>query len=154
MIKKLDNVYFKILSVLSEDAQMPYTEVAKRVNVSGGTVHLRMKKMMEMGVVKGTTLSMDYSKIGWTLTAFVSVYLDDTSKYDTVKEELTKIQEIVKVHYTLGKFNMFLKVHAADAKHLKEILHDKIEPIENIKRTESFLSLEEGINRHITFDGD
>lgn len=152
MTKKLDNVDFKILAVLSEDAQMAYTEVAKRVNVSGGTVHLRMKKMVDMGVVKGTTLSMDYAKIGWTLTAFISIYLHDTSQYDLVKEELSKIQEVVKVHYTLGRFNMFLKVHAADAKHLKEILHDKIEPIPQVQRTESFLSLEEGINRHITFD--
>lgn len=154
MIKKLDNVDFKILSVLSEDAQMAYTEVAKLVNVSGGTVHLRMKKMMDMGVVKGTTLNMDYSKIGWDLTAFISVYLHDTSQYDSVKETLGKIPEVVKVHYTLGRFNMFLKVHAADAKHLKEILHDKIETIPQIQRTESFLSLEEGINRHIAFPED
>ncbi len=154
MVKKLDNVDFKILSVLSEDAQMPYTEVAKRVNVSGGTVHLRMKKMMDMGVVKGTTLSMDYTKIGWTLTAFISIYLHDTSKYDEVKEVLSKIPEVVKVHDTLVRFNMFLKVHAADAQHLKEILHDKIEPIPQVQRTESFLSLEEGINRHITFEED
>jgi len=151
MNKKLDNVDFKILSVLSEDAQMAYTEVAKRVNVSGGTVHLRMKKMADMGVVKGTTLSLDYSKIGWDLTAFISVYLHDTSQYDTVKEALSKIPEVVKVHYTLGRFNMFLKVHAADAKHLKEIMHDKIETIPEILRTESVISLEEGINRHITF---
>ncbi|MEL7064767.1 MAG: Lrp/AsnC ligand binding domain-containing protein, partial [Bacteroidota bacterium] len=119
--------------------------------VSGGTVHLRMKKMIDMGVVKGTTLSLDYSKIGWDLTAFVSVYLHDTSQYDAVKEALSKIPEVVKVHYTLGRFNMFLKVHASDAKHLKEIMHDKIETIPEILRTESVLSLEEGINRHITF---
>lgn len=72
----IDNVDLKILALLTEDAKMPYTEVAKKVFVSGGTVHVRMRKMEEIGIVKGTTLKMDYSKMGYDITAFLGIYLE------------------------------------------------------------------------------
>lgn len=131
---------------------MPYTEVAKSANVSSGTVHLRMKKMMDAGMVKGTTLSMNYAKMGWTVSAFVGIYLKDTSKFQHAYDALRAIPEVVKIHYTTGRFNVFIKVHARDNHHLKEILQEKVEPIETIRRTETFLSLEESLNRHILFD--
>jgi Lrp/AsnC family transcriptional regulator for asnA, asnC and gidA len=152
MPKKLDQVDLKILTELSRDAQMPYTEVAKRAGVSSGTVHLRMKKMMEAGMVTGTTLSMDYTKMGWTVSAFVGIHLKETSDFNKVYKELEKLPEVVKIHYTTGKFNMFIKVHAKDNKHLKAILHDVIDGIPQIRRTETFLTLEEMLNRHIVFD--
>ena len=72
---EIDNVDLKILNILMEDAKIPYTEVAKRVFVSGGTVHVRMKKLEEMGIVTGTTLKMDYSKLGFDVTCFMGIYL-------------------------------------------------------------------------------
>jgi len=148
----IDNVDLKILSLLAEDAKMPYTEVAKKVFVSGGTVHVRMRKMEEMGIVRGTTLNMDYSKMGYDITAFLGIYLEKSSLYDDVIKHLVKIPEIVKIHYTTGNYNIFVKLHCKDTKHLKDVLHDKIQTIEGIERTETSISLEESLNRHIQFD--
>ncbi len=148
----IDNVDLKILSLLAEDAKMPYTEVAKKVFVSGGTVHVRMRKMEEMGIVQGTTLNMDYSKMGYDITAFLGIYLEKSSLYDTVIQHLKDIPEIVKIHYTTGNYNIFVKMHCKDTKHLKDVLHDKIQTIEGIERTETIISLEESLNRHIQFD--
>ncbi len=148
----IDNVDLKILSLLAEDAKMPYTEVAKKVFVSGGTVHVRMRKMEEMGIVLGTTLNMDYSKMGYDITAFLGIYLEKSSLYDVVIKHLEKIPEIVKIHYTTGNYNIFLKMHCKDTRHLKDVLHDKIQIIEGIERTETIISLEESLNRHIQFD--
>lgn len=148
----IDNVDLKILSLLAEDAKMPYTEVAKKVFVSGGTVHVRMRKMEEMGIVQGTTLNMDYSKMGYDITAFLGIYLEKSSLYDAVIQHLQDIPEIVKIHYTTGNYNIFVKMHCKDTKHLKDVLHDKIQTIEGIERTETIISLEESLNRHIQFD--
>lgn len=148
----IDNVDLKILSLLAEDAKMPYTEVAKKVFVSGGTVHVRMRKMEEMGIVRGTTLNMDYSKMGYDITAFLGIYLEKSSLYDGVIKHLVKIPEIVKIHYTTGNYNIFVKLHCKDTRHLKDVLHDKIQTIEGIERTETSISLEESLNRHIQFD--
>jgi len=130
---------------------MPYTEVAKKVFVSGGTVHVRMRKLEEMGIVQGTTLKMDYSKMGYDITAFLGIYLEKSSLYDSVIKKLYNIPEIVKVHYTTGNYNIFVKLHCRDTNHLKDVLHDKIQKVEGIERTETIISLEESLNRHIQF---
>ena len=148
---EIDNVDLKILNILMEDAKIPYTEVAKRVFVSGGTVHVRMKKLEEMGIVTGTTLKMDYSKLGFDVTCFMGIYLLKSSLYDSVVNNLKKIPEIVKVHYTTGNYNIFIKIHCKDTRHLKDVLHDKIQKVEGIERTETFISLEESLNRHLSF---
>ena len=147
----IDNVDLKILALLTEDAKMPYTEVAKRVFVSGGTVHVRMRKMEEIGIVNGTTLKMDYSKMGYDITAFLGIYLEKSSLYDAVIKRLYNIPEVVKIHYTTGNYNVFIKLHCKDTNHLKDVLHDKIQQIEGIERTETIISLEESLNRHIQF---
>ncbi|MBR9998335.1 MAG: Lrp/AsnC ligand binding domain-containing protein [Cyclobacteriaceae bacterium] len=148
---EIDNVDLKILALLTEDAKMPYTEVAKRVFVSGGTVHVRMRKLEELGIVKGTTLRMDYSKMGYDITAFLGIYLEKSSLYDQVIKKLYNIPEIVKIHYTTGNYNIFIKLHCRDTNHLKDVLHDKIQKVEGIERTETIISLEESLNRHIQF---
>ncbi|MEM7550816.1 MAG: Lrp/AsnC ligand binding domain-containing protein [Bacteroidota bacterium] len=148
---EIDNVDLKILEILTEDAKIPYTEVAKKVFVSGGTVHVRMKKLEEMGIVKGTTLSMDYSKLGYDVTAFLGIYLEKSSLYDAVTDKLKVIPEVVKIHYTTGAYNIFCKIHCKDTKHLRDVLHDKIQKVEGIERTETLISLEESMNRHIGF---
>jgi Lrp/AsnC family transcriptional regulator for asnA, asnC and gidA len=146
---EIDNIDLKILALLSEDAKTPYTEIAKKVYVSGGTVHVRMRKMEEMGIVQGTTLNMDYSKLGYDITAFLGIYLERNSMYDEVAAELKKIPEVVKIHYTTGNYSIFCKIHCKDTKHLREVLHDKIQKVEGIVRTETLISLEETLNRHI-----
>ena len=148
---EIDNTDMKILSLLSEDAKIPYTEIAKKVFVSGGTVHVRMKKMEKLGIVKGYTLSLDYSKLGYDLTAFIGIYLEKSSLYDEVILKLKEFPEIVTIFYTTGNYNIFAKIHCRDTSHLKDILHDKIQTVKGIERTETMIVLDESLNRHIQF---
>ena len=133
-----------------KDAKTPYTEIAKKVFVSGGTVHVRMKKLEEMGVVTGTTLELDYSKLGYDVTCFLGIYLEKSSLYDRVVAELKQIPEIVRIHYTTGNYNIFIKLHCKDTNHLREVLHDKIQMVDGIDRTETIISLEESLSRPIS----
>lgn len=146
---EIDNVDLNILEQLLQDANKPYTEVAKKVHVSGGTVHVRMNKLEEAGVVKGATLIIDHSRIGLDLTAFLGIYLTKSSLYDEVFTALKKIPEISTIHYTTGNYNMFVRIHCRNTNHLKNLLHDKIQLIEGIVRTETIISLEESLNRNV-----
>lgn len=148
---EIDNIDLKILNILSEDAKMPYTEVAKKVFVSGGTVHVRMKKLEEMGVVKGTTLKIDYSKLGYDITCFLGIFLEKSSLYDMVVAKLKEISEIATIRYTTGNYNIFCKIYCKDTQHLRDVLHDKIQKVDGIESTETFISLEESVNKHLTF---
>lgn len=147
---EIDNVDLQILDILMKNAKKPYTEVAKQVYVSGGTVHVRMRKMEEAGIVKGNTLEVDITKLGYDITAFIGIFLAKSALYDEVINELKAIPEITNVHYTTGNYSMFARIHCKDTQHLKDLLHDRIQKVEGITRTETMISLEESINRHIS----
>ncbi len=146
---EIDNTDLKILEILTQDAKKPYTEVAKKVYVSQGTVHVRMNKMEEAGIVERTTLRLNYSKLGYDITAFIGIYLQKSDLYEKVLNELKKIQEITNIHYTTGNYSMFVKIHCRDTNHLKEVLHDKMQQVEGIERTETMISLEESLDRNL-----
>lgn len=146
---KVDNVDLKILEILMQDAKKPYTEVAKRAFVSGGTVHVRMGKMEEAGIVEKTTLKVNYAKLGYDITAFIGIFLQKSALYQQVMTTLKTIPEVTSIHYTTGNYSMFVKIHCKDTNHLKQVLHDKIQQIEGIERTETMISLEESLDRSL-----
>jgi Lrp/AsnC family transcriptional regulator for asnA, asnC and gidA len=145
----IDNTDRKILDILVKDAKKPFTEVAKQVFVSQGTVHVRMNKMIEAGIVEKTTLKINYAKMGYDITAFIGIYLEKSSLYDKVLQKLKEIPEVTSVHYTTGNYSMFAKIHCRDTNHLKEVLHDKMQQVQGIDRTETIISLEESLNRNL-----
>ena len=146
---ELDDTDRRILALLIEDAKMPYTEIARKVHVSGGTVHVRMSRLEELGIVQGATLRVDYEKLGFGVTAFIGIFLLKSSMYNTVAEELKKIPEIVSMNYTTGNYSIFARLVCRDTQHLREVLHDQIQLIDGIERTETLISLEESLNRPI-----
>ena len=145
----------KILAKLMRNAKKPYTEIAQELYVSGGTIHVRMKKLEDAGIVKGYNLMVDYEKLGYDVIAFLGVYLDKSSLYDEVAKELEAIPEVVDAHYTTGLYSIFVKIVCRDTGHLRDVLHDKIQPIKGIQRTETFISLDESISRPLDIvDGE
>ncbi|MBN8650351.1 MAG: Lrp/AsnC ligand binding domain-containing protein [Cytophagales bacterium] len=146
---EFDNTDLRILEILMQDAKRPYTEVAKRVNVSQGTVHVRMNKMEDAGVLEKTTLKINYAKLGYDITAFIGIYLEKSALYEMVLAKLKSIPEITSIHYTTGNYSMFVRIHCRDTSHLKEVLHDKMQQVEGIERTETMISLEESLDRNL-----
>lgn len=149
-ISDIDNIDLKIISLLNDDAKTPYTEIAKKVFVSSGTVHVRMKKLEDMGVVKSATLNIDFSKLGYDISAFLGIYLEKSSLYDTVIEKLKSIPEVISAYYTTGNYSIFAKIICRDTNHLRLVLNS-IQKVEGIDRTETLIVLEESINRPIQF---
>lgn len=145
---QIDNVDRNIISILIDDAMMPYTEIGHRVLMSGGTVHVRMNNLQEAGIVKGTTLVLDYAKLGYDLTAFVGIYLEKGSIYSKVIASLKKIPEVIEAHYTTGGYSIFMKLLCRNTDHLRKVLNEKVQSVEGIARTETIISLEESIKRH------
>ena len=146
---QLDNIDRGILRGLLKDARTPYTEIARDLVVSPGTIHVRMKKMEAAGLVSGNVIQLDAAQLGFDLEAFIGVYLEKGSIYKVVIEELRKIEEITEAYYTTGQYGIFLKIACRNTKHLRAVLNEKIQAIEGIHRTETFISLEEGIKRSV-----
>lgn len=145
-IDKLDK---QILSMLIKDATIPYTEIAKELVVSAGTIHVRMKKLIETGVVLGSHVEINPSKAGYDICAFLGIFLDKGSEYNEAVSRLKKIPEIVELHYTTGIYSMFAKIICKDTQHLREVLNEHVQAIKGVQRTETFISLEESIKRQV-----
>src|SRR6185295_16372445 len=145
----IDKTDLKILEILIQDAKKPFTEVAKKVFVSQGTVHVRMNKLQDAGIVEKTTLKINYAKLGFDITAFIGIYLEKSALYEQVLAKLKQIPEVTNIHYTTGNYSMFVKIHCRDTNHLKEVLHDKMQQVEGIERTETMISLEESLDRSL-----
>ena len=146
---QIDEVDRKIIAVLSENAQMSYAEVARKVYVSAGTVHVRMRKLIDLGIVQGAYLKINYTALGYDVKAFLGVYLEKGALYDEVLEALEAIDEITNIDYTTGNYAMFIKMRCRDTQHLREVLHDKIQKVSGISRTETIISLNEDVSRNI-----
>ena len=147
---RIDNLDRQILHLLMQNVNRAYTDIAKELGVSGGTIHVRLKKMTEMGIVQGAQLLINPAAIGYDICAFIGVFLEKGSAYKEVVEKMRLIPEIVELHYTTGEYSMFVKIICRDTKHLREVLNEKMQGIAGVHRTETFISLEESISRQIS----
>jgi Lrp/AsnC family transcriptional regulator for asnA, asnC and gidA len=145
----LDKLDLQIIQEMMEDAEISYADLGKKLFVSGGTIHVRIKKLEELKVVKGKKLSVDLKSLGYDVIAFIGVYLEKSSLYDSVAKELKKIPQIVRLNYTTGNYSMFAEIVCKDIQELRFVLHDELQKIKGIERTETFISLEESLDRNV-----
>ena len=142
---KLDETDHSILDMLIENTRTPFTDIAKKLKISAGTIHVRVKKMEEAGIITGSSLRIDYKKLGYSFIAYVGVFLHKTSQTQFVLERINEIPYVTVAHVTTGKFNIFCKIRAKDTTQAKDIIY-QIDDIEGVTRTETMISLEESIN--------
>lgn len=145
----IDKLDLQIIQEMSENADTPYAELGKKLFVSGGTIHVRIKKLEEMGIVKGKKLKVDLKLLGFDITAFVGIFLEKSSMYEQVARELEKIPQIVRLNYTTGNYSMFIEIVCKDINQLKSVLHDELQKIKGIERTETLISLTESFSRNV-----
>ncbi len=145
----LDKLDLQIIQQMMNDAAISYAELGKKLFVSAGTIHVRIKKLQDAGIVKGTRLDMDVKMLGYDVISFIGIYLKESSMYDSVAKELQKIPEIVRLSYTTGNYSMFAEIVCKDINELRFVLHDQLQKIKGIERTETFISLEESFCRNI-----
>tara|TARA_B100001093_G_C26591774_1_gene911826 strand:- start:99 stop:578 length:480 start_codon:yes stop_codon:yes gene_type:complete len=144
-IIKLDEIDRQILDLLIDNTRVAFTDIAKKLLISAGTVHVRVKKMEDAGIIRGSSLSLDYKKLGYTFIAYIGIYLEKTHQTKFVLQKLESMPFVTVAHITTGKFNIFCKVRAKSTDHAKEIIF-AIDDIEGVNRTETMISLEESIN--------
>ena len=145
----LDSLDRQILKLISQDARIPFLEVARACNVSGAAIHQRVAKLTNLGIIKGSQFVIDPEKIGYETCAYMGLFLKEPEKFDQVVEELKKIPEVVECHYTTGKYDIFIKLYAHNNSHLLQIIHDKLQPL-GLSRSETIISFNAAIDRQLS----
>lgn len=139
---QLDEIDKKILDYLVENTRMPFTEIAQKMGVSAGTIHVRVKKMEDAGIILGSSLVIDYTKLDYHFITYIGIFLSKSNKTQEVLKKLEQIPNVTELSVIAGKYNIFCKIRAKNTDDAKRIIYD-INDIEDVMRTESMISIEE-----------
>jgi Lrp/AsnC family transcriptional regulator, regulator for asnA, asnC and gidA len=145
----LDEIDLKILDIITQNARIPFKDVAREVGISRAAVHQRVNRMIELEVITGSGYHINPNKVDFKTCSYIGIYLEKGDLFSEVAEKMKQIPEIVECHYTTGQYAIFVKVYAKDNEHLKRILNGQIQKIRGIARTETFISLEQTFKRTI-----
>jgi Lrp/AsnC family transcriptional regulator for asnA, asnC and gidA len=145
----IDGIDKKILRALMQDARTPILEIARQVGISGAAIHQRLRKLEKSSLIAGSKFVINPKALGYTTMAFIGVYLDKAVSNPEAVRELKKIPEVIECHYTTGNWSIFIKILCKDNEHLMHVLNNDIQSITGVSRTETFISLNQQIDRQI-----
>ena len=138
-----------ILNALMENARTAYAELAKQFTVSPGTIHVRVEKMKQAGIIKGTRVEIDPKQLGYDVCCFIGIILKSARDYPAPVAKLEQLEEVVEAWYTTGHYSIFIKVMCRSIDALQLVLINKIQTIDEIQSTETLISLQNPIMRTI-----
>ena len=149
---KIDNLDRKILSIVINNARIPSKDVAAECGVSRAAIHQRLQRMMDMGVITGSSYNVNAKELGFC--TYIGVNLERGGIYHDVVPEIEKIPEVVECHFTTGPYTLLLKLYARDNEHLMELLNKRIQSIPGVMGTETLISLERSFHRKIPISAE
>ncbi len=148
-MEKVDGLDKKILEIISDNARVPFKDVAAVCGVSRAAIHQRVQRLIDTGAIIGSGYHVNPTSLGYNTCAYVGIILERGNQYQSVCEELNKIPEIVECHFTTGPYTLLIKLYARDNNHLKELLNNKIQEIPSVTSTETLISLEQSIRKDV-----
>ncbi len=146
----MDGIDKKILRFLMQDARKPILEIARNIGISGAAIHQRLRKLEKSGLIAGSKFVINPKKLGFTTMAYIGIFLDKAMSNPKAVKELETIPEVLECHYTTGNWSILIKVLCRDNEHLMHVLNKKIQQIDGVSRTETFISLNQQIDRQIS----
>ncbi len=138
----MDNIDIKILNALQSNSRASITSIAGDLKISNVATQQRIQKMEKAGVIKGYGVELDMEKLGFKTTAYIGIFLERAKDYKDVLKKMNDISEVREIHFTTGNYSIFAKIQARDNKHLMNVLNEKIQSLDGISRTETFISLD------------
>ncbi|MGS2738828.1 Lrp/AsnC ligand binding domain-containing protein [Sinomicrobium sp. M5D2P17] len=146
---EIDGIDKEILRSLMNDARKPILEIARKIGISGAAIHQRLRKLDDSGLIAGSKFVINPKVLGYSTMAFIGIYLDKAMRNPEAVKQLNEIPEVLECHYTTGNWSILIKMLCRDNEHLMYLLNDKVQTIEGVSRTETFISLNQQINRQI-----
>jgi len=137
---ELDETDRAILRILQADARTPFSEVARQIDMSSATVHDRVSRLTDAGVIRGYHADVDPKAVGYDVSAIVGLRIADGGETDAI-DRLREIDEVREVHLTTGEWDVVLRVVAEDTDRLRELMFDRIAEVEGFSRSQTMVIL-------------
>ncbi len=139
----LDDTDRAILRALQEDARTPFSEIARQIDMSSATVHDRVSRLKEAGVIEGYHAKVNPQAVGYSASAFVGLRIEQ-SRDDAVEgfvDHLKQVEGVQEVHLTTGDWDVLIRVYAEDTDGLRELLFDNVAGVEGFGRSYTMVVL-------------
>lgn len=144
---QIDSLDREILRKLQGDSRTSFLEIAREFNVAGGTVHGRVARMKEEGIIAGSHVVVDYAKLGYSVMSFVGIKTVRAHDCQTLIDKLKTINEVLEIHYTTGAYSLLIKVMVKTMADLHSLLFDRLQSFDEIQSTETFIILNTSLDR-------
>jgi len=137
---ELDDTDREILRILQSDARTPFSEIARRIDMSSATVHDRVGRMEDAGVIEGYHARVNDKAVGYGVSALVGLRVEQGREEDAL-ERLREIEGVREIHLTTGEWDVMLKVVAADTDSLRELMFDRVADMDGFSRSQTMIIL-------------
>jgi Lrp/AsnC family transcriptional regulator, leucine-responsive regulatory protein len=141
---QIDHIDRKIIDVLSADGRVTITALARRVGLSKTPCQVRLKRLLDDGIIRGFRAVTDPVKLGLGHIAFAEVKLSDTREkaLDEFARAVLQVREIEECHMMASSFDYLLKVRTADIHSYRRVLGEKISSLPHVASTSTFVVME------------
>ena len=151
-MEKIDELDRKILKIITQSARIPFKDVAEQCGVSRAAVHQRVQKMLDNGVITGSSYHVEPKMLGYQLCVYIGITMEKASMFNQVIAALKQIPEVVEAQYTLGAFGILVKMYAHDNEHLLQLLNTQIQEIPGVADTTTLTALSQPIYRQLPIE--
>jgi Lrp/AsnC family leucine-responsive transcriptional regulator len=117
----LDDINIEILDLLQLDGRMSYRELGERVGLTAPAVTERVRKLEELGVIKGYRAMVDYEALGFALLCVIR--LNSSRSAQGVDDIIEAIPEVIESNRVTGSESHVIRTRARSTLHLEELLH-------------------------------
>ena len=130
-----DAVDLKIIDILGKDSSTTFVDIAKQIGVSDATIHIRVRRLREAGIIGNFTISVDNNRLGYDHLAFMGINVEPGFAED-VTNDLSSLHEILEIHEMHNRFDLLLKIRAKDLNELRDIVVNKVRTLPHILETD------------------
>ncbi|WP_232685956.1 Lrp/AsnC family transcriptional regulator [Halobacterium zhouii] len=138
---ELDDTDREILRALQADGRTPFSEIARRIDMSSATVHDRVNRMEEAGVIRGYHADVDPDAVGLDTSAIVGLRVEQGRENETL-ERLADIEGVQELTLTTGEWDIVMRVHAEDTDGLRELMFDTVAQMDGFARSQTMVVLD------------
>ena len=103
-------------------------------------------------MIQGSKIELDYAQLGYQVVAFIGIKLAKAGHFKEIQEQLKSIPHIVEVHYTTGAYSLLVKIIVENMQALYGLLTEKLQTLEMIQSTETFVILNTPVSRDLQLD--
>ena len=142
MSESLDEKDFAIIDELKKNARLSEKKIAKRTGIPMTTVHNRIKKLMELGIIEAYTIRLNHKKLGTPLTAYVLLKTLLGVDQKEMLIQISKMPSIYEVAMVTGEFDILFKVKIKTMEELNKIVVQTLRKQKTVGETRTMISYE------------